>query len=234
MRPFHPSYILKILIELIPYLWVTIAMVIGTVFFGGLIGMLLASAKIKKGRIARILANIYIYITRCIPSIVMLFIVYYGLPELLLSFGININNAGKGFFVVTTFSILFAASMAEVFRSAYQAVDKGQREAAISIGMSEWQAFRRIILPQCTVVALPNFANTLVNLMKEGSLAYTIGLIDIMGRGQQIIGFNHGSYVLETYLGLTILYWILTLVIEKSFGAIEKTLSKGKKTVTSA
>lgn len=229
MRPFHPLYIFEVLPELLPYLAVTIAIAAGTVVGGGIIGFLLAAAKIKRGKIAKALANIYIYLTRCIPSIVMLFIVYYGLPELLLVFGININNYSKAFFVITTFSILFAANMSEVFRASYEAIDKGQREAAVSIGMTEFQAFWRIILPQCTVVAVPNFTNALINLIKEGSLAYTIGLIDIMGKGQLIIGANQGSYNLETYLALFILYWILTIVIEKASKLLEKRLSRGKK-----
>ncbi|MCM1103472.1 MAG: amino acid ABC transporter permease [Clostridium sp.] len=224
MRPFHPSYILNLLYQIVPYVPMTLAMMLGTVLFGGLIGILLAAAKIRRGKIARVLADVYIYVTRCIPSIVMLFLVYYGLPKLFLTFGIDLNGLHKGFFVITTFSVLFAANMSEVFRSAYLAVDAGQREAAVSVGMSSWQAFFRIQLPQCTVVALPNFANALVNLMKEGSLAYTIGLIDMMGKGQLIIGLHHGSYVLETYLALTILYWILTFLIEKSFGWLEKRL----------
>ena len=233
MRQFHAQYIWTAFIDLVPYLWVTLAMMAGTVFFGGLLGLLLARAKIRRGKLSRALAEVYIYLTRCIPSIVMLFVVYYGLPEFLLTFGIDMNHVGKGVFVIITFSVLFSSTMCEVFRSAYLSVDPGQTEAALSIGMSGWQAFYRIVLPQCTVYALPNFANLLVNLMKEGALAYTIGLIDIMGEGQMLIGRNQGSYVLETYLALTILYWILTLVIEKAFGAIERKLSKGKKVLTS-
>lgn len=154
----------------------------------------------------------------------LLFLIYYGLPELLNTFGVNINDAGKGFFVITTFSLLFSASMAEVFRSAYEAVDRGQREAAVSIGLTEFQAFYWIILPQCVRVAIPNFTNALVKLMKEGSLAYTIGLIDIMGKGQLIVDQNHGSYSLEVYLALFVLYWILTLLIEKGAGLSEQRL----------
>lgn len=224
MRPFHPKYVIKVLPELIPYLTVTAGIVIGTVFFGSLVGVLLAAGKVRRGRVGKILANAYIYIVRCVPSIVLLFLVYYGLPEFLNMFGIDINGAGKGFFVISTFSILFAATMAEVFRSAYEAVDKGQREAAVSIGLSEFQAFWRIVLPQCVRVALPNFTNALINLMKEGSLAYTIGLIDVMGKGQLIIGQNQGSYSLEVYLALFILYWTLTVLIEKGFGLWEKRL----------
>lgn len=233
MRPFHPLYILEVLPQLLPYLLVTLGIVLGSVFFGSLIGLLLAAGKIRRGKIGRVLANIYIYISRCIPSIVLLFIVYYGLPEFLNAFGIDINDSSKGFFVITTFSILFAASMSEVFRSSYEAIDKGQREAAVSIGLTEFQAFYRIVLPQCIAVAIPNFTNALINLMKEGSLAYTIGLIDLMGKGQLIIGYNQGSYSLEVYLALFILYWILTILIEKFFGALERFLTKGKKLVAS-
>lgn len=233
MRPFHPLYILEVLPQLLPYLLVTIGIVLGTVFWGSLIGLFLAAGKIRRGKIGRILANIYIYTTRCVPSIVLLFIVYYGLPEFLNVFGININDNSKGFFVITTFSILFAANMSEVFRSAYEAIDRGQREAAVSIGLTEFQAFHRMVLPQCIAVAIPNFTNALINLMKEGSLAYTIGLIDLMGKGQLIIGYNQGSYSLEVYLALFVLYWILTILIEKSFGALERFLTKGKKHVAS-
>lgn len=233
MRPFHPAYILEVLPQLLPYLWVTAAITAETVLFGGLAGLFLAAAQLQKKAIFRLLAKLYLYITRCVPSIVMLFLVYYGLPKLLLSIGINVNAFGKGFFVVTTFSMLFAASMSEVFRSAYEAVDKGQREAAVSIGMTQLQAFRRVVLPQCTAVALPNFTNALVNLMKEGALAYTIGLIDIMGKGQLMIGMNQGSYSLEIYLALAFLYWLMTLFVEQVFRKLEKRLLKGQKALTS-
>lgn len=234
MRPFHPQLILTALSKTLPYLWVTIAVMIATVVIGSLIGLLLTRANIRRRLIGGSIAQIYIYVTRCIPSIVLLFIVYYGLPELLLAFGININNASRAVFVITTFSILFSANMAEVFRSAYEAIDPGQREAALCAGLSEWQTFHRILLPQCTVIALPNFTNALVNLMKEGSLAYTIGLLDIMGKGQVMIGQNNGSFALETYLALAIVYWCMTLLIEKVFATLEKHLTRGQKILSDA
>lgn len=234
MRPFHPTFILQVIPELVCYLPVTLGIMVGTVFFGGIWGFVLALAKVRRRPITKAIADIYTYVTRCVPSIVMLFVVFYGLPELLLSMGININGFHNGFFVIVTFSILYAANISEVFRSAYLAVDKGQREAAISIGLTEAQAFRRIILPQSIVVALPNFTNSLVNLMKEGALAYTIGLIDIVGQGNRIIGRYQGSYTLEVYLALAILYWIMTVLIQKILGLVESKLSKGKKALTTA
>ncbi|HEY5556012.1 amino acid ABC transporter permease [Acetobacterium sp.] len=229
MRPFDPWFIVNVIPDLLAYLPVTLFMIVGSMFFGSMLGFILARAKIKGCRIPKLLADLYIATLRCTPPIVLLFIVFYGLPELLkVTMGVNINAIYKGVFVLVTFTLLFAASVAEVMRSAYESIDKGQREAAISIGLSEFQAFYRIILPQAVVVGLPNFCNALINLMKDGSLAFTIGLIDMMGEGALIVSRNYGSYALETYIALAVIYWSMIIVIEKSFNLLEKHLSKGK------
>ena len=229
MRPFNPIKIPEFIPQLLPFLSVTLAIMLATVFFGGILGFILAFCKLK-GRISAKISEGYIYIIRCIPSIVMLFMVYYGLPKFLLVFNIDINNYDRAFFVVLTFSLLFAASMAEVFRTAYIAIDKGQTEAALSIGLTPFQAFIRIVLPQAIVVALPNFTNALINLMKEGALAYTIGLIDLMGKGDLIIYNNQGAYNLETYIALSLIYWAMTVIIEKTFMYLEMRLSRQRTT----
>ena len=229
MRPFNPMKIPEFIPQLLPFLSVTLAIMLATVFFGGILGFILAFCKLK-GRVSAKIAQAYIYIIRCIPSIVMLFMVYYGLPKFLLVFNIDINNYDRAFFVILTFSLLFAASMAEVFRTAYIAIDKGQTEAALSIGLTPIQAFIRIVFPQALVVALPNFTNALINLMKEGALAYTIGLIDLMGKGDLIIYNNQGAYNLETYIALSLIYWAMTIIIEKTFMHLEMRLSKQRTT----
>ncbi|MBR6341107.1 MAG: amino acid ABC transporter permease, partial [Treponema sp.] len=76
---------------------------------------------------------------------------------------------------------------------------------------------------------LPNLGNSMIALLKEGSLAFTIGLIDIMGKGNLIISLNFGAYGIETYIALAIIYWVLTLVIEQVFKLAEKKFSKGRK-----
>lgn len=229
MRPFNPIKIPEFIPQLLPFLSVTLAIMLATVFFGGILGFILAFCKLK-GRVSAKISEGYIYIIRCIPSIVMLFMVYYGLPKFLLVFNIDINNYDRAFFVVLTFSLLFAASMAEVFRTAYIAIDKGQTEAALSIGLTPFQAFIRIVLPQAIVVALPNFTNALINIMKEGALAYTIGLIDLMGKGDLIIYNNQGAYNLETYIALSLIYWAMTVIIEKTFMYLEMRLSRQRTT----
>ena len=231
MRQFHAQYIWTAFIDLVPYLWVTLAMMAGTVFFGGLLGLLLARAKIRRGKLSRALAEVYIYLTRCIPSIVMLFVVYYGLPEFLLTFGIDMNHVGKGVFVIITFSVLFSSAMCEVFRSAYLSVDPGQTEAALSIGMSRKQAYIRIILPQAMVAALPNICNTTISLLKSTSLAFMMSVKDItaIAKMKAAYGYNY----IEAYLVIAFIYIIVCTIVQILFQLIERRISGYKKLVLS-
>lgn len=230
-RVFKPSFIPQTILQVLPYLGVTFLIVIGTMVFASLIGFLVARAKIKNGK-TRYIANAYITIFRCIPSIVLLFLIYYGLPQLCrILFQVDISYWSKTVFVILTFALLFGANMGEVMRAAYEAVDGGQTEAALSVGLTERQAFLRITFPQAFRYALPNVANVVTSLMKEAALAYTIGLIDMMGKGKTIINLNYGAYTLETYLALFIIYWVLTKAIEIIFGQLDKRLAKGGKTL---
>jgi L-cystine transport system permease protein len=231
-RPFYPEFIIAVIPRLLAFLPVTLLIVGGTVASGSLLGLALAKARMGRNRALRAVSSGYTLAMRCTPSIVLLFILYYALPELVQAlFGLDINGISRSFFVILALTLLFAANMGELMRSAYEAVDKGQREAALSTGLSEAQAFFRITGPQAAVVALPNFGNALIALMKEGALAYTIGMIDMMGQGTLIISRNYGAYGLETYIALALIYWALTIVFERSFRGIEKYLSRGKRSL---
>ena len=165
---------------------------------------------------------------RCTPSIVLLFIVFYGLPKLLQgAFGIDMNGMNRAVFAVITFTLLFGAYISEVFRAAYKAVLRGQYEAAVCAGLSPVQAFAHVMLPQAAIVALPNFGNASINLLKEGSLAYTIGLIDLIGKGNLIIAQNFGAYGIEIYLACMLVYWAIVLLLEQAFMGVERRLDKG-------
>lgn len=229
-RPFNPGYILEVLPRLLAFLPVTLGVAAATALLGTLLGFVLAKAKLGRSRVARGLADAYTWVLRCTPSIVLLFLVYYGLPAVAkAAFGVDVSLRHRAFYVVLTFTLFFAATMSELMRSAYLAVDRGQREAALSHGLSEFQAFRRIVLPQAAVSALPNVATSLVALLKEGSLAYTVGLVDLMGQGTLIIARGFGAWSLETYLAAALIYWALTVAIEKAAGALERRLSVGRR-----
>ena len=231
-RPFYPARILETIPVLLPYLLVTFEILLGVVIVGVGIGFLLARGMLSKHKWKNRIAGFIINAFRCTPSIVMLFVVFYGLPTLFWAlFKIDINDWTKVFYVVTALGLLFSASAAEIMRSSYLAVPAGQREAALTSGLTEAEAFRRITLPQAFVISIPNLGNSFIVLWKEGSLAFTIGLIDVMGKGNLIISLNFGAYALETYIALAIIYWTLTILLEQLFKKIEKHFSKGRKSL---
>ncbi len=228
-RPFSPEMIFTSIPGLLPYLGVTICIGLISIILGSIFGLLLAWAKLSGGRVLRGLAEGYTYIIRCTPSIVLLFVVFYGLPKLVEStFGYDMDGLSRAVFVVLTFTILFGAYVSEVFRSAYLTVDRGQYEAAVTSGLSPWQAVFRIVIPQAAVIALPNFGNSVINLLKESALAYTIGLIDLLGRTNLIMSKNYGAYGIELYTACLLLYWALNIIIERSFLRLEVRLSHRK------
>ena len=120
---FDVSYIWSALPDLIPYLWVTLYIAAFSVIGGSLLGLVLAAAKLSNNQFFRALANGYTTIIRCTPSIVLLFLVYYGIPAFSEGlFGIYLQNVSTGVFVVVTFSLQFGAMMSEVIRSSYLAI----------------------------------------------------------------------------------------------------------------
>lgn len=228
-RPFSFEQILISFEKILPFLGVTFEVMLGTIILGLLLSILIVRQNYSKKKIWNRLSKGYVHILRCTPSIVFLFIVFYGIPKLIYVLtGANINFWPKIIFVVIALSLLYSAQLAEIIRSSLESVGKGQYEAAISLGISPFRAMTRIVIPQALVAALPNLGNSFIALLKEGSLAYTIGLIDVMGKGNLIISLNYGGYALETYIALAIIYWAVTLIIEFTFKLLEKRFSKGR------
>jgi len=228
---FDVSYVWGAFPQLLPFLKVTFMVAGCAVLLGTFLGLIVAIAKLGKNKFTQKIANGYTTVLRCTPSIVLLFLVYYGIPYVGNKIGINLNHIDKAIFVIIAFSLQFAAIMSEVIRSAYLAIDKGQYEAGVSVGMSPFQAYRRIVFPQAIVIALPNFGNGLISLLHEGAIAYTIGLIDVVGKAELIIASNYNTHALEIFLALSIIYWILSIVIEQFFLMLERFFGKGKKSL---
>jgi L-cystine transport system permease protein len=139
----------------------------------------------------------------------------------------NINDWSPIIFAIAAFALHSAAFLSEVMRSAYLAVGKGQQEAAYSVGMNSFQAFRRIILPQAFGIALPNLGNNLIILLKETSLAFSIGITDIMGRVTIIMGNNFGANQFQIYTIISLMYWGICVLLETGTHYLENTYKRG-------
>ncbi|WP_241749981.1 amino acid ABC transporter permease [Priestia megaterium] len=203
-----------------------------SLLFSLLLGFVIALIRIQKKPVLSKMATIYLSFMRCTPLLVQLFLVYFSLPQLLLLVHIDINSWSRITFLVIAFSLHTAAPLSEVIRSAYLSIDKGQFEAAYSIGMNYFQSLRRIILPQAFVAALPNLGNATISLLKDTALAFSIGIIDIMGQVRLILGNNYGIGMFEIYVTISLVYWSMCIVIEIIVSYLEKHLKKGRVSIS--
>lgn len=225
---FNGEIFLSNLMELLPYLGTTFLVMAASLLLALFLATITVIGNLGKNRILRTIARAYITLMRCVPPLILLFVFYYGVPEVVRGiFGADINQLDAIYFAIFSLSLLYGASISEMMRSAYESVDKGQREAAVSTGLSSAQAFYRIVFPQALVAALPNLGNTIVSLLKDGALAYSIGVVDVTGQASYLISMNLGGYVLETYLALALIYWGLSIVTQTGFGILERRLQKG-------
>lgn len=225
---FHGKIFLEHFMALLPYLGTTFWVAFLSLLLSLALGAAAAAGQLSEHAIWRALGKGYVTLMRCVPPIVLLFVVYYGSPMLVKQLtGLDINSWDALYYAVFSLGLLHGAGMAELMRSAYQSIDKGQREAAVSVGMTSFQAFHRIILPQAVAVAIPVLGNAVVSMLKDGALAYSIGVVDVTGRAGYLISMNLGGYVLETYLALALIYWVLSIVTQKFFGALGRRLQKG-------
>lgn len=229
MVSYDLSYVFKFLPEILYALPLTLWILIVTIVIGSLLGALLAWGQLYGDEVIVSISKGYVFVLRCTPPIVLLFMVFYGLPEFLEWWlGLDVNGWSRTVFVITAMTLLYAATISEVFKSAYLAVPNGQMEAGLSIGLTEIQTFQRILLPQAFRFALPNISNAILNLLKDTALAYTIGLADIMGAGNLLIGRNLGNYSLETYTAVAVVYWSLALLLTLGNQFLENALETSR------
>ncbi|WEY87521.1 sulfur-containing amino acid ABC transporter permease TcyL [Bacillus subtilis] len=208
------------------YLPVTLYILTLSLLFGFVLGLFLALPRIYNIPIVNQLAKVYISFFRGTPIMVQLFIVFYGIPALTGLIGIDTSKMDPFYAAVATYALSNAAAAAEIIRAGVGSVDKGQTEAAYSIGLSGSQAFRRIVLPQALVQAFPNMGNMMISSLKDTSLAFSIGVMDMSGRGQTLITSSNHS--LEVYIALSIVYYAVAILFEGFFRVAEKRIKKNQ------
>ena len=196
------------------------------------VGLLVALAQLRGGRMVAGLARGWVSFMRGIPALVMIFLLYFALPQLVSGlFGVNIGDASKVGFVVAALGLVASANMGEMMRSAYLAVPREQTEAALACGMTPAQALARVTLPQAATNALPVLGNNVVSLFKDTSLAFSIGVIDLMGKANLISSAYYGAYRLELYVGVAIIYWVVCVALSLAFSGLERAATRSRRPV---
>jgi len=195
----------------------TLGLGLSSFMLGSMLGMLIALFRISSIKPLRWLAFSYVSVFRGTPLLIQIMVIYFGLPN----YGIVIEPVPAALLALTLFS---AAYLSENFRSGISAVDRGQWEAAASMGMGYRKTLMRIILPQAFRVALPPVGSRLIALMKDTSLASTITVVELTRVADQI-GATTFRYM-DMFLIVGAIYWIInqTLTILQTW--LESHLSR--------
>jgi len=207
----------KFLIDGIAYTLVLSAI---TVFFGAIIGAFIAMLKMSKVAPLRWLSSIYVEIIRGTPMLLQLYLFYFGLPLL-------IPALKKAQFACIAIALVCnsAAYVSEVIRSGIQAVDHGQTEASMSLGMSKRQNMFYIVLPQAVKNILPALGNEFIMIIKDTSLGSTFFIGDLMTQYLLVKGTTY--LPIEPLLIVGIIYFVMTFILSKVFAAIERRMRRG-------
>ena len=182
------------------------------------LGLIFAAAKMCPWKIISWPIATIINITRGLPMIVVLFYIYFVFPDI----GITLTSFQAS---VIGIAFCFSTYIAEIFRAGIESVDRGQLEAARSMGMSYGKAMRRVVLPQACHVALPPFSNTLVMMLKDSALASTIAVTEMTRQGQLIAASTFDNTTVYTLVAL--LYLVLCLPLLALTKKLEKRQMKG-------
>jgi L-cystine transport system permease protein len=198
-------------------LYYTLPLTLISFFFGIILAVLTALARISTNKPLQIIARIYVSAIRGTPLLVQLFILFYGLPTV----GIVIDPFPAA---ALGFSLNVGAYASEVIRASILSIPKGQWEAAHTIGMNYFQTLRRIILPQATRVSIPPLSNTFISLVKDTSLASLILVTEMFRRAQEIASANYEFLLL--YTEAAIIYWIICFILSLIQDRIEHRLDR--------
>ena len=221
----------KFMLEIVPTLVtqglpVAVKIAFVSFVFGVIIGLFAALMRIYKVPVLNQLSNLYISFFRGTPLMVQIMIFYYGIPIVLRAFNAkynldwNVSGISAMTWMYIAYSLNVGSYLSESIRAAILSVNPGQLEAGYSLGMNTPKVLQRIVIPQALKVAIPNFGNTFISLIKDTSLAFIASVPEILGQAKIIAGRSNMFF--ECYLVAAIVYWIICIILEQVLKFVEK------------
>ena len=209
-------YMLEILPEVASYIPTTLVLAFVSMFFAVVIGLIVAFGRRSKNKIISSISATYISVFRGVPTVVQLFIIYFGLPQLFPS----MSNLSAMSAAIIGLSFKEASYLAEIFRAALDSVDSGQIEAGLSVGMKSWKIYQTVVIPQAVVNAVPGTLNVFISLVKESSIVFTLGATEVFASAKLIA--SSSMLYFETYVVVGFICWVIIVVISWLQGKLER------------
>lgn len=227
---FDPGYVLKHYGFVLQGMWYTVELSLASIAIATILALLAALGRLSNSSIALGISGFYISIIRGTPLLIQIYLIYLGLPQIGSQLKVHgLTELGNIFTLnafqsgVVALSLNYGAYMAEIFRAGIQSISHGQREAAESIGMSRWQAMRRIILPQAIRVIIPDIGNQFIAMQKDSAQVSVMGFWEMTYRANRFA--RQDSKFMEMFLVAALFYWILTIVSSWLEGLLERRLA---------
>jgi L-cystine transport system permease protein len=197
--------------ELLSALPLTLAITFAALVFGFCLALIATTFRVRRVPVISQLADLYVSYARSVPVVLQLFVAFYGLPLLVGLVGV------PDFFSPTVASIVglsfyHGGYLSEVMRPAYLAVDRGQHDAADSLGYGFRQKMTRVVGPQAVHIALPGYGNSVIYLIHNVALVMYIGAADVMATAHLIMERDYNQYQFSTYLVLAVIYSLMCLI----------------------
>ena len=220
------NYIVNTFLVTLKGIPVTLIIMVVAILLSFIPALLLALGQIYKVRGVRTFSVVYLAFIRATPPILLILFFYSHFPSLLnqvfksLGSQVDVFKFNPLYYAFIIYSLMTTGSLSEILRSAILTVDKGQLEAAQAIGLTNFQAYRRIVFPQALRSALPNLANLVINLVKGTSLVFVMTVKDITALAK--IEASHSYQYSESYLVIFVIYLIICGLIQWMFRGLEK------------
>lgn len=219
------TFIKEALPQVLTAIPVTLEMALLATLAGWILGILIAVARRNKIPVVSQICAVFVSFIRGVPMVILLYVAYYALPMMIYSAtSVDTTSIPAIWYAIVALSLDQAAYSSEVFRAALDSVNRGQLEAAWSVGMTTCQAMRRIVFPQALAVALPNLSGLFVGIIKGTSLAYYVGVYEITATANLLA--NPGLNFIEAYVITTVIYELISFICNRLFHTAETRLNR--------
>lgn len=204
----------------------TLLLALCGLFFACILGLIFGMMSVLKSHVCNIIAAVFVDIIRGVPMIVLAFFVYFGVPMVindLFNSGFTLSPLQAG---TICLALNCGAYMAEIIRGGIQSVDKGQMEAARSLGMPYWRAMRRVVLPQAIRTMIPSIINQFIITLKDTSILSVIGFPELVNTAKNVVAITYKSAQVWFIVG--VMYLVIITILSRVAKLVERRLNRGR------
>ena len=195
-------------------------------FFGSLLGLIFGILGVMKNRVCQVIQQVFVTIIRGIPMMVLAMFVFFGVPYAFKNIiGVNLTLTALQAGTICL-ALNSGAYMAEIIRAGIQSVDKGQMEAARSVGLPYWRAMQRVVLPQAIRTMIPTIVNQFIITLKDTSILSAIGFPELVNSAKNVVANTFMSF--QTWLIVGVMYLIIITLLSWVAKRLERRLARGR------